>query len=217
MNSFAKALVFAAAVAGATAANATVSVSAVAGCNSYCGPTPITYDFNTLAGTPTFVGGAVVGPGTTTNAFAAPVGGSGLYYSVGPSTTHPGTISLGSNIGSFSFIWGSIDTFNFLTLITAGGTYNFSGSAIAAMVPAPANGSQTLNPQNPIVTFLLSGLDQTNVSLRLNSSQNAFEIDNIAVTTVPEPGTWAMMLLGFGALGFAMRRRKSPKALTQLA
>lgn len=26
---------------------------------------------------------------------------------------------------------------------------------------------------------------------------------------VPEPGTWAMMLFGFGAIGFAMRRRKS--------
>ena len=25
---------------------------------------------------------------------------------------------------------------------------------------------------------------------------------------VPEPGTWAMMLMGFGAIGFAMRRRK---------
>lgn len=25
---------------------------------------------------------------------------------------------------------------------------------------------------------------------------------------VPEPGTWAFMLLGFGAIGFAMRRRK---------
>jgi len=26
---------------------------------------------------------------------------------------------------------------------------------------------------------------------------------------VPEPGTWAMMLLGFGAVGFGLRRRKS--------
>jgi hypothetical protein len=25
---------------------------------------------------------------------------------------------------------------------------------------------------------------------------------------IPEPGTWAMMLMGFGAVGFAMRRRK---------
>ena len=27
-------------------------------------------------------------------------------------------------------------------------------------------------------------------------------------TAVPEPGTWAMMLMGFGAAGFAMRRRR---------
>ena len=33
---------------------------------------------------------------------------------------------------------------------------------------------------------------------------------------VPEPGTWAMMLLGFGAVGFAMRRRRRP-ALMQVA
>lgn len=35
-------------------------------------------------------------------------------------------------------------------------------------------------------------------------------IDNITlIQSVPEPGTWAMMILGFGALGFAMRRRNS--------
>ena len=27
-------------------------------------------------------------------------------------------------------------------------------------------------------------------------------------TVVPEPGTWAMMLMGFGLAGFAMRRRR---------
>ena len=34
---------------------------------------------------------------------------------------------------------------------------------------------------------------------------------------VPEPGTWAMMLLGFGAIGFAMRRRKDMLQLAQVA
>ena len=34
--------------------------------------------------------------------------------------------------------------------------------------------------------------------------------------SVPEPGTWAMMLLGFGAVGFALRRRRTPQ-LAQLA
>ena len=34
-------------------------------------------------------------------------------------------------------------------------------------------------------------------------------------TVVPEPATWAMMLLGFGAAGYAMRRRKA--LLAQIA
>ena len=34
---------------------------------------------------------------------------------------------------------------------------------------------------------------------------------------VPEPGTWAMMLLGFGAAGYAMRRRRRPALLAQAA
>jgi hypothetical protein len=37
----------------------------------------------------------------------------------------------------------------------------------------------------------------------------------VTINAVPEPGTWAMMLLGFGAAGFAMRRRRN--ALPQLA
>lgn len=36
------------------------------------------------------------------------------------------------------------------------------------------------------------------------------------LTAVPEPATWAMMLIGFGALGFAMRRRRAP-VMAQLA
>ena len=37
----------------------------------------------------------------------------------------------------------------------------------------------------------------------------------VTINAVPEPGTWAMMLLGFGAAGYAMRRRKA--LLTQVA
>ena len=45
--------------------------------------------------------------------------------------------------------------------------------------------------------------------LRLGNVQSA-------VAAVPEPGTWAMMLLGFGAIGASMRRRKGYK-LAQVA
>ena len=37
-----------------------------------------------------------------------------------------------------------------------------------------------------------------------------------SAAAVPEPVTWGMMLLGFGVVGFAMRRRRQP-ALAQLA
>jgi hypothetical protein len=33
-------------------------------------------------------------------------------------------------------------------------------------------------------------------------------VGSIDAPAVPEPDTWAMMLFGFGAIGFAMRRRK---------
>lgn len=36
------------------------------------------------------------------------------------------------------------------------------------------------------------------------------------IPAVPEPATWAMLLLGFGAMGFVMRRRARP-AITQVA
>ena len=32
----------------------------------------------------------------------------------------------------------------------------------------------------------------------------------VTINSVPEPATWAMMLLGFGAAGYAMRRRRAP-------
>lgn len=46
-------------------------------------------------------------------------------------------------------------------------------------------------------------------------------IDNFQVVSgfagaVPEPSTWAIMILGFGAVGFAMRRRSKVSFKTQL-
>jgi len=40
-------------------------------------------------------------------------------------------------------------------------------------------------------------------------------LGGISLTALPEPATWAMMLLGFGAIGVALRRRK--KVLPQIA
>ena len=47
-------------------------------------------------------------------------------------------------------------------------------------------------------------------------TQNGSLSGNVSFTSVaaavPEPGTWALMLVGFGAVGFSMRRRRSATA-----
>jgi hypothetical protein len=53
---------------------------------------------------------------------------------------------------------------------------------------------------------------------RVVLSQNGgggFELDNVTIGTnsvVPEPATWAMMIIGFGLVGAAMRRRQPAAA-----
>lgn len=222
MNKFALATALAAASLAMTGtANASVSVSVQKGTTNYTGP--ITYDFSSSI--PSHVDGGGIVAGTTSGSYAQPVGSDGPYYSVGPSTDNPGTIYFdAANVFNVSFIWGSIDTYNTLTFVDALGNslglgYTFTGSQIAALVPALANGDQASLQTNPIVTFFFDGADPGLVAgMRLSSDTNAFEIDDVAVNGVPEPATWAMMILGFGAIGFAMRRRRvSATALPQLA
>jgi hypothetical protein len=50
-----------------------------------------------------------------------------------------------------------------------------------------------------------------------NAAPGNVILSSLTLTPVPEPGTWAMMLLGFGAVGVAMRRNRKKLALTQLA
>jgi hypothetical protein len=44
------------------------------------------------------------------------------------------------------------------------------------------------------------------------SPHSTYVIDNV-VAAVPEPATWAMMLIGFGGIGSALRRRKVKPAV----
>lgn len=48
-----------------------------------------------------------------------------------------------------------------------------------------------------------------------NRTGNAEVTGSLNVTAVPEPGTWALLILGFGALGSAMRRRTSRVTATK--
>ena len=64
--------------------------------------------------------------------------------------------------------------------------------------------------------FVATGADTLSFTNLTGGPNEGILLDAVSVAAVPEPATWAMMLLGFGAIGFAMRRRRSPP-LAQVA
>lgn len=206
-------LASAAAMALPAAAHAAVTISSVTpGGAPYAGPTP-TFDFETDAP----VSGGMVLTGSLDTVRAQPLGSTGNYWTVGPTDGGPGIMDLSAigDIFNISFLWGSVDDYNAIDFL-AGNTViaTFSGTDIFN----PANGNQTDPNLNPIVRFDVTGEHVASLtSLRLRSTTNAFETDNFAINAVPEPATWAMMLLGFGAIGFGMRRRRSDTVRVRFA
>ena len=115
--------------------------------------------------------------------------------------------SFANPLDLISFDYGSADTYNsFLLNLVGGGTALYTGQDILN-AGSTANGNQGSSLTNGRVTF--SAFPGASITgLTLSSTQNSLEIDNLSVRqAVPEPATWAMMLVGFGAVGYGMRRR----------
>jgi hypothetical protein len=216
-----------AALVVSSAASASISIGSNVGSTNavYAGPTPITYDFSSSI--PTITGGAIK-TGNDGLISSIPLGSDGTYYAVGPGPgngSQPGVIDLssyGGTIDSLSFLWGSVDgntdpAYNVLEFLDASNAVlaTFRGTQVAG--GGNASGCTTCSDSNRYVQFLLTGTDMTNFrKLRLSSSQNAFEIDDIVIHAVPEPATWALMLVGFAGIGMSLRRRRQT-ALAQIA
>jgi PEP-CTERM motif len=62
----------------------------------------------------------------------------------------------------------------------------------------------TLN--QPVGTFAVGTIEDLGQKIALNVGENTLSFD-ASLTVVPEPSTWAMMLLGFAGLGFVGYRR----------
>jgi hypothetical protein len=60
--------------------------------------------------------------------------------------------------------------------------------------------------------FFADGTSNT-ISFSEINGPSYIGLDDVSVTAVPEPTTWAMMILGFAGIGFMAYRRKSKPAL----
>ncbi|HEY6433609.1 MAG TPA: PEP-CTERM sorting domain-containing protein [Acetobacteraceae bacterium] len=206
--------------ASATAAHATVTVSAAVG----GAPTGVNYaNFDDLAlgsagGISDGIGvafdpdGQAV-QGSVSGVYAAPYlsNGNGVPFGDaenGPDTTTFLSTGLGSVTLTFpglekymGLLWGSVDAYNTLSLYDGAALV---GSITGTKVTAGANGDQGVNG-----TYYVN----INSTLPFNkvvatSTQYAFEFDNVAYnrTAVPEPATLALFVSGLIGLT-AIRRR----------
>jgi hypothetical protein len=69
-----------------------------------------------------------------------------------------------------------------------------------------ANGGTPASAETALLSAISSGRAYLNIH---TSTFGGGEIRGFLVAVVPEPASWAMMLLGFGAIGVVARRRRS--------
>jgi hypothetical protein len=125
------------------------------------------------------------------------------YASVQANQTSTFTVLGGRYLTNFSFYMGSPDSYNKLTFnFVGGGSQDLVDTAIWGGDP-PGNGNRTNGFR---VYYDFNGAKVSSITFA--STQNAFEFDGLAGTVVPEPGTWALMILGFGGVGAMLRNRR---------
>jgi hypothetical protein len=146
------------------------------------------------------------------------------FMAAGGGVGTPAYLDLGSLISgaidTFTFVWGSVDAVpnqggtNILDILGANDAVigTITGAQIASYLGTVGDGNQTEALKNPTVTLHFNDLAGQVTKLKLYNnpdSFNAFEITPLALAGgVPEPGTWALMILGFGLVGGALRRRQ---------
>lgn len=167
----------------------TALVAAFAGTAAAAGTTVI--DFNDFTA-PGFSGQFAVLAGSIPNVAAAPNATPFLVVPSESVSNGVATYSSANAITSLSFDWGTPDDYNTLTF--------YNG---ATVVGSPISGG---GKSAGVFTYTFAASDHV-TSVSFGSTNRAFEIDNLSVTAVPEPATWGLMLVGFGLVGFASRRR----------
>lgn len=201
-----------------------VSAAAVAGFAAPAYAAPIMGSFSLLSFSGSFIGGTAL---TATgldfgDAFASSGNGFGT----------AGTALIGNATGDFEGLGPvaiisdiSLDSFAnpfsgpFLTFGASGLTLDFANASFTrSALGTSINITGTGVFSNGVEADSTPGMFALAVSSRNGMASSAtftYSANASAVGAVPETATWAMMLAGFGAIGFAMRRRQ--KVVTRVS
>ena len=114
------------------------------------------------------------------------------------------TLTSVTPLKKFSLYMGSPDSFNSIRFIGAGYDFTLMGSQLWQPLTA-IDGDWNWGRR---LTYDFGGYGVTKIIF--GSARNSFEFDDLAGSysrAVPEPTTWALMLLGFFGIGAVIRRR----------
>lgn len=118
-------------------------------------------------------------------------------------------------------LFGGSATFTFVNPVSSFG-FKLSGVQLGGLTVGFNDGSAqsfaVTNNGSGVQFFGASGFTNAVSSFTFNATNDIVGIDDLrfssATAAVPEPATWAMMLLGFGFVGGALRSSKRRKKLT---
>ena len=115
--------------------------------------------------------------------------------------------------GAFTIIGGNTITGSAGDYVLSGSTTLLAGGTLtAAPVSDPISG-QTFASLNSgdfrYLEFLPTSAASANAAC---CGSNVYGLNELRISAVPEPATWALMILGFAGIGFTAYRRKNQTA-----
>lgn len=126
------------------------------------------------------------------------------FLAAGVLAGQPATLTFTSPVSYLSFLWGSPDLYNLLTIISTDIGQVFT---VASLGFAVTDGNQAFSQYVQFASAPDSKI--TGVVFSNTPAQDAFEVANFSVNTIPEASSYALMLAGLGIVAFVARRRRN--------